>query len=114
MVFPKFSRVRGPVLIFKKFGRAQFLSDSLESFFKQKLCVSSLQENQVWGCRSIWSTRKTPTDFFQPIISDPCTQLPGARELGSTVGSFEGLSLGCVVGLPVGACVGISVGRSVG
>ena len=89
MVFPKFWRVMGHVPIFKKFARAQFLLDSLESFFKQKVQVSSLQENQVQGFRSTLKFRKTPTDFFQPIISDPCTQLPGAREVLMVFSCFQ-------------------------
>ena len=57
--------------------------------------MSSLQENQVWGFRSTLKFRKTPTDFFQPIISDPCTQLPGARELPVSVSHHTELSLFC-------------------
>ena len=49
--------------------RAQFLLDSLESFFKQKVQVSSLQENQVQGftigidlAGSVWES----LDFWAP------------------------------------------------
>ena len=80
MVFTKFSRVGGHAPIFKKFVRPEFLLDSLEISFKLKLHMSSFQENQVWGCGELSGTRKTPTNFFQAIISDIGIQLPGARE----------------------------------
>ena len=81
MVFTKFSRVGGHAPIFKKFVRPEFLLDSLEISFKLKLHMSSFQENQVWGCGELSGTRKTPTNFFQAIISDIGIQLPGARDI---------------------------------
>ena len=55
-VFTKFSRVGGHVPIFKKFVRAEFSLDSVESSFKLKVQVSSIQENQVWVCGELSGT----------------------------------------------------------
>ena len=78
---PKFSGVGGPVPIFKKFPRAQFLLKSLDSFFTVPFKVSSFQENQVWGCTGPQKTRKTKVNIFQPIISESWSQLSGTRDL---------------------------------
>ena len=65
----------------KNSGEHKFLLDSLDSFFKRKFKVSSLQENQVWSHTDFLKTRKRATIFFQPEISGSCTQLLGEREI---------------------------------